>query len=441
MPESFLPPTPCQGNGFPPSLPEDNTYLIVAGSPELQIRIFSDLNEQNFPPGPIDPELTTRLHPNDHGITPGLFVHIGSTPPRVYKAALESKYGFTTEYVDELQMKWLRLKARAAQEQGQPLLKWTDSNNPLDPLIPYHTVWNKFRTHWRDGAVAEMLTKILSDKTMVPRLVDLVLPFWRAVEKNQSVLKGHPDVIKCLKTIICNDGLAEEPLFFDMLDTLFSSAFNVQKHSAPLTPQEQEARGLIETQDANMAKYANAVKYLSRVIVVWLKILINNDSLSPSAGKEHLTAAAGMTAFIQAYPSFSPAETFLQRLAEYKQQVLLYVDLMRVKLSREDYMLQLNTVHAMLQALPAQMTELEIRTYMLETGENKFIEALCEIWISLGIRPEPWMMHYSHSEEEIRQEARRRAEAMSKGMMGAGQGGGAGNQAPDNSTSHGGKGQ
>ncbi|KAB5547052.1 hypothetical protein GE09DRAFT_1129751, partial [Coniochaeta sp. 2T2.1] len=428
MSHSFLPPTPCQGNGFPPSLPEDNAYLVVAGSPELQIRIFSDLNDQNFPPGPIDPELAARLHPDDHGITPGLFVHIGSTAPRVYKAALESKYGFTTEYVDELQMKWLRLRARTALEQGQPLLKWTDATGSLDPLVPYHTVWNKFRSHWRDGAVAEMLTKILSDKTLIPRLVDLVLPFWQALEKNQLAERGREEVIKHLKVIICNDGLAEDPLFFGMLNTLFSSAFIVQKHSAPLTPQEQEARGILEAQDANMAKYANAVKYLSRVIVVWLKILINNDSLSPSSGKEHLTAAAGMMPFIQAYPSFSPAETFLQRLREYEKQVLLYVDLMRVKLSREDYMLQFHTVHAMLQALPAHMTELEIRTYMLKMRGNTYIEALCEIWIRLGIKPEPWMMHFSHSEEGIRQEARRRPEATNQGMRGAGQASGAGNQ-------------
>jgi hypothetical protein len=409
MSQSLTPATPPTGVRMAPHLAANNTFTSYLGTPLFRRRIFSDIHQKNFLA--VDPALIAT--PNLNGMRPGLYVHLGNISPQVHKATLERNYGITTEYVDELQLKWQQLKALGAKDHVIPNPSQPSSNGTprFDPLDPDNNVWNNFYIDRRDAVMSEIFTKCLADRRSFEYLMEAVLPFWQARQQNQRLPKGNEAVLKNLALIVANEQLTStyQSQIFDYLELLLLQTPPPETvRNANMIPEEQAASdALLEKVGQAGLTYVQAYKYVSQVFIAWLDNICRNGKPSPSSGKQHLTVARGMIMSLQDFPSFVPADTFKKRFDEYCSMLSAFADWMRVKFSREDYLLRIKYAHeVLLPLLPDQVLDLDRRTLMETSGlDDEYVQILCIVWAKLGIKPEPWMMHFSYSEETIRQAA------------------------------------
>lgn len=72
---------------------------------------------------------------------------------------------------------------------------------------------------------------------------------------------------------------------------------------------------------------------------------------------------------------------------------------MRIKLSREDYLLRLRYGHDVILPLPDKPDP--VITMPIEWQDDEYAHILCVFWARLGLKPEPWMLLFSQCEESI----------------------------------------
>lgn len=369
------------------------------GVPALRSTIFSDLNANNFQNNEEDPRSMRR----------GLYVHLGNISPHVYKAILEAKYGITTEYVDELQQKWQHYKAEDVKyhftpRPSSPDGTGTGSKAPFDPLLPEPNVWNEFYLDSRDAIMSEIFTECLTDRSAFLCFMDVIEPFWQARIDNVELPNGYPTVTDNLARLAGNDEVAHNPQVFDYIALLLQRTAPIQRvDGRPMTPEEEAAVDIIVNgqMGEDGLTYARRYKYVGRVFVTWLEVMIETGKPSPSSGDKHLKVAQGLLKTLQDFPTYAPAETFPQRFEEYQHVISAFADWMRIKLSREDYLLRIKYAHVVILSLPDSV-DTKI-TMPAVWQEDEYAHILCAFWARLGFKPEPWMRLFHMSEEEIRQ--------------------------------------
>ncbi|OIW30594.1 hypothetical protein CONLIGDRAFT_679374 [Coniochaeta ligniaria NRRL 30616] len=411
MSTSALPTTPPKGVLMAPQMVPYHTTTSVHGV--VRSPIFSDLNKKNFPDSNmVDPRLLNPpTNQNLNGLRPGPYVHIGTMSPESYKANLERKFGMTTEYIDELQLKWQQLKAEGVKYHRIPNPASADAG--FDPLDPDYATWNNFYGDHSDAIMSEIFVKCLSDHTAFLQLMEVFLPFWRARNEKTRVPKGHPAVMQFLGYLLENNDLARSSSLFEYFEHLLQ----LTPHTEPvdshnMTPQGQEVRaGLLGQIGKNNMTYVLAYKYVGQVFIAWLDTICHRGRPSPSSGALNMGGARDCINGVRDFPSFAPVESFTQRFDEYRHMLFTLADRMRVKFSREDYFVQVGHAHKVILDSVSEVTLNLNRNTLLATDfmKDPYVQILCVIWTQLGIKPETWMMHFSHSEEHIRQVAWQRS--------------------------------
>jgi len=396
--------------------------MTPLGTPVFRRQIFSEINRKNF--AAFDPAKMATNEQN--GMRPGLYVHLGHFSPQVHKATLQSKYGITTEYVDELQLKWQQLKARSAIDHiiPNPAQPSSDDTLRFDPLSPVPNVWNNFYLDRRDAVMSEIFTQCVVNKVSFQHLMSAVLPFFKARQQNRRVDKGDAAVKQNMARIIANEQLVNDcySQIFDYLEFLLLNTPPPEQVLGDNTSQEEATaiHTLKEDMGQDFLTYAKAYKYVSQIYITWLEDVCRNNKPSPSSGREHLLVAPDMVKYLRQFPSFVPATTFVQQFDGFQHVFSAYADWMRIKFSREDYLLRLKYAHDfVLSGYTDQVLTLGRESLKQTVGmDDEYVQILCIVWSKLGVKPQPWMMHFSHSDEAIRQVAQQRAAA---GVQGAGQ--------------------
>jgi hypothetical protein len=378
MSRSYLPPRPCDPTGWrePPRLYE----LCTIGA-----CIFSDLNRQNFQDNVVDPALLAT--PTEHGITPGLFTHVGDNEPLVHKATLENKYKITTEYVDELQMKWICLKKRLGEQHSK-----------FDPLDPDMSVWNNHYVNNIDAVMVEVLAKCLNNQASFYLLTDAVRGF-HVHKSQQEQEQQERKMIENLEAIVGNPMIGSQAFLGDYLVILLQSTLSEKK---TLGVEEQTALDTV-TQMVGQGRmdFFYEYTYVTRLFITWLQIVCHNGKPSPSSGLLHLTIAEGIVATLKDVPKFAPPHTFNERFNSYLSVVAASADLMRVKFSREDYMLRIRCAHAFLDLDPTEVLNKSTAEFkrMPVRLDDDYVQILLAIWKDIGEKPVPGMMLFSNSKE------------------------------------------
>ncbi|KAH8907532.1 hypothetical protein BR93DRAFT_958159 [Coniochaeta sp. PMI_546] len=411
MSGSRIPATPPTGMRMAPAMPLTNNTITSMGTTLSRVRIFSDLNARNFrdshsDPNTIDPAVGS-------GTIPGVYVHLGNISPYAHKLALEAKYGIATTYVDELQLKWQQLKAGVARHHAIPNPASVGTDAEFDSFDPDPRVWNDFYIDRRDAVMSEIFAKSFHDKTACIYLLNTFLSFHRASQENRRLSPDDFLATQTLELLTENRELAHSPDIFAYLEILVQASPSPElAGSADLGPEELQARKAVLARigDAYL-NFLHSYKYVSQVFVVWLQTLIRNGKPSPCSGKAYLTTAATMVAALEEFPSFLPAESFVSRLETYTARLSGLSDWIRIKLSREDYLVRLQYTHlVVLEPLPEDFPKLGGQIILnTPSVKDPFAQVLCVVWAGLGIKPQLWMMHFSNSEEEIRKEAQHRA--------------------------------
>jgi hypothetical protein len=419
-----------------PYMAADNFFISTFGTRVFRQQSFSDIHHKSLPLA------QPALRPDDDTTTArhGLYVHLGNNSSHYHKATLELKYGIRTEYVDELQLKWQQLKVLGAKDLAipNPSQPSPEGYPRFDPLEPDPSVWNNFYIDRRDAIMSEIFTKCLDDKESFQRLMEAVFPFWQARQQNQRVHKGNEVVRNNVALVVANGQLVTEcySQIFDYLELIMQSTPSPQPlPNDTLNPGDLAAIHILrETMGQNGLIYVQAFKYVGQMYISWLQNVCRNNKPSPSSGTQHLLVAPDMVKSLESFPSFNPVETFVQRFEEYRRMTSRFADWMRVKFSREDYLLRLKYAHSyIMPTLPDDVLTMDRETLKtIDSMKDEYVQILCVVWSKLCIRPEPWMMHFSHPGEAIRQAAQQRL-AGAPGFAAANQGsvpGGAG----DNNT-------
>lgn len=395
-----------------PAMSLTNHTITAMGTTLSRLRIFSDLNAKNFrdshsDPDTIDPAVGS-------GTIPGVYVHLGNISPYAHKLALEAKYGIATTYVDELQLKWQQLKAGVARHHAIPNPASVGTDAEFDPFDPAPKVWNDFYIDRCDAVMSEIFAKCFRDKTACTYLLKTLISFHDAsLEERRLTPDESLATQQTLELLTENRALTHSPDIFAYFEVLARTSPNSKlAGSANLSPEEQLARTSVLAQiGAENLYLLQSYKYVSQVFVVWLQTLIRNGKPSPCSGKAYLTTAATMAAALEEFPSFLPLESFFSRLDTYTSMLSGLSDWMRIKLSREDYLVRLQYAHlVVLESLPEDFLKWDRQAISNTPGmEEQFAQVLCVVWAELGIKPQLWMMHFSNSKEEIRKEAQHRA--------------------------------
>jgi hypothetical protein len=227
------------------------------------------------------------------------------------------------------------------------------------------------------------------------------------------VPKGDPTVTQNLELIIGNKELAYEPQIFDYIELLIQQAPPPEPvRSSILAPEELGACDVLEGyMGLDGLMYIQAYKYASQIFIAWLETICRNGKPSPSSGKQHLAVAEGMIRTLQDFPLFIPVDTFTKRFVLYRNILSGFSDWIRIKFSREDYLLRIHYAHeVILRPLPDSILKLDRKTFLATSGlDDEYAQILCIVWVKLGMKPESWMMHFSHSEEAIRRVAQQRS--------------------------------
>lgn len=386
-------------------LPPRRTHVPPTSHYWLNTRIFSDLNYNNFPSNttadPVAHHLTEIPSGNGIRIRPGLFCHIGTISPQTHKATLEKKYGFATEYVDELQMKWISLKGEAAgekpmyrknfEEKSIATSASTPSLERFDPFLPHQKVWDKHYFDSRDGVMAEIFTKVLTDKTTLVFFMDTVHTFWKASRQDPRPSDFRDEVAKTLILVVDNEQVAREKYLYDYLELLWEGTPPPEPVlNKSLTPEERQSFKDLEKLVGGQLQYVQAFLYVCELFTQWLRLICKMDKPSPSSNRMHLHVAQAYMDTVLVPPKFTPANTFIERFEAYCNVVAAFADWMRIKFSREDYMLRVKHAHQLLKA-PED-----------DDQGDEYLQVLFKIWVKLGQEPETGMMHFSWSEVILR---------------------------------------